>query len=340
MSGSFVSTRARRLAATVIIGIAAAVAVIFIPAVAPASATVATGRVAAPAQASGQTTGGGWGTAVREEVAWQPQESDARTTADLLALPVADFVPAVFDAPSGRRLPYRLLHPAQEQAGARYPLVVVFHGSGAVGEDNLSQLNGFARSWSRPDIRQAFPAFVLAPQFPARSANYSRAEDGTTHADPGAVFVDALELLDQTLTRYPIDPDRVYVVGFSMGASTAWHALLARPRTFAGAVVMAGVPPTLDMAENLRLPIMVTHGTADTENPLPPTERFMERLLAINPLARVRLYRGLDHRLPVEITAGTAWRSWLFAQLRLQTTRAVSPGAEPRRATAPAPPPR
>jgi dipeptidyl aminopeptidase/acylaminoacyl peptidase len=253
-----------------------------------------------------------WGELRHEEITWQQDVTESRLITELSTLPVTDFTPAVFEAAGGRRLPYRLLSPVQEEPGRRYPLILALHGSGAVGSDNASQLGPFVRSWARPDIRQKFQAFVLAPQFPSRSAEYSAG--ATMHSRPTAVLADALELLDTVLTTHAIDDDRVYVVGFSMGGSAAWHALLSRPQTFAAALVLSGVPPPPAAAANIRAVVTVVHGTADTENALAPAERFMGALQLANTQARFRLYRGLDHRIPADVMVGTAWRDWLFAK--------------------------
>lgn len=42
-------------------------------------------------------------------------------------------------------MPYRLLAPARPVAGERYPLVVFFHSSGGIGDDNLKPMTAFTR---------------------------------------------------------------------------------------------------------------------------------------------------------------------------------------------------
>ena len=97
---------------------------------------------------------------------------EAAEIAQLVALPVELFTAGTFSGSNGTRLVYRLLAPESPRAGRRYPLVLVLHGSGAIGTDNLAQLGPFARSWTSPETRRRFPAYVLVPQFPARSAVY------------------------------------------------------------------------------------------------------------------------------------------------------------------------
>ena len=42
----------------------------------------------------------------------------------------------VYKDATGKELPYRLLRPAKEEAGKRYPLVIFLHGAGERGTDN------------------------------------------------------------------------------------------------------------------------------------------------------------------------------------------------------------
>ena len=71
---------------------------------------------------------------------------------------------------------------AAQHAGQRVPLIVVLHGSGAIGDDNRRQLGKLALSWAAPAIRAKFPAYILVPQFPERSANYAPSAGPATGA--------------------------------------------------------------------------------------------------------------------------------------------------------------
>lgn len=243
--------------------------------------------------------------------------------ADEFAKEKAAFRPGQFRAADGTTLPYRMLSPAELTAGMRYPLVLVLHGSGAIGTDNSSQLNRFAVGWAEPALRTRFPAFVVAPQFSARSADYSESKaDALLASQAGAPLGTALELVDQLVRSNPIDPQRIYVVGFSMGASAGWHSLLLRPDLFAGAVLISGVPPERSVAAQLaKTPVLITHGNADPENPFPPDRAMFAALQAIDGnKARFREYDNLPHAVPADMLAtdpaGDWWRVWLFAQHR------------------------
>ena len=134
----------------------------------------------------------------------------------------------VYVSATGDSLPYRLLVPDSVVPGQRYPLVLFLHGAGERGHDNCEQLRHGAALFTDSEARQQHPAFVLFPQCPAgefwpaitRQDHFGRVPNPFPGA--GAAMSRPLrlasELLDKALVRLPIDSERVYSVGLSMGA--------------------------------------------------------------------------------------------------------------------------
>lgn len=223
----------------------------------------------------------------------------------------------VFTAHHARSgLPYRLLTPTRPAPPGGYPLVLVLHGSGAIGTDNQAQMGAFAKSWALPQAMAAFPAYVVVPQFPARTADYTPGPDGILQSHANPPLHSALALVDELAARYRIDRRRIYVTGFSMGASGVWQALLARPDLFAAAVPVAGIaPPRAEAGRLKNVPLLVVHGDADTENP-PASDLAMVKSLRAAGNARVEMvmHAGLEHEVAPEVLYGRWWREWLFRQ--------------------------
>lgn len=266
------------------------------------------------------------GEPVVERVA--PAATDAPPGAD--AFDPAAFASGEFRAPSGIVLPYRLLAPAHVAPGARYPLVLVLHGSGGIGNDNRGQLGAFSLAWALPAMRARYPAYVLVPQFPARSAAYGPAAGGGQASRGTPALAAALALVDAIAARRPVDRTRIYATGFSMGGSAAWNAVLERPDLFAAAMPVAAVAPEPGLAPRLLgVPLYVLHGDADGENPI-DADRTMVAAIGRLGGERVRLreYAGLGHRIPGDVFLGTWWRDWLFAQHR-NTVGGGNEAAEP-----------
>ncbi|WZB75087.1 hypothetical protein WJ972_34690 [Achromobacter insuavis] len=107
--------------------------------------------------------------------------------------------------------------------------MVIFHSSGGVGSDNLLPLNAFTRAFGSAESRRDFPAYVLVPQTPGRTANYEKDGHGVRISKAGADLPDVMRLVEDIARHHPIDARRIYAVGFSMGASAALDAAAASP---------------------------------------------------------------------------------------------------------------
>src|SRR3954467_13879778 len=64
----------------------------------------------------------------------------------------------------GDSLPYRLLLPVGYDANKKFPFIVVLHGSGERGNDNVSQLVHGGDVFLADSIRRNYPAIVVFPQ--------------------------------------------------------------------------------------------------------------------------------------------------------------------------------
>lgn len=234
------------------------------------------------------------------------------TPADLP--PLEAFAADSFTGPDGVRLPYRLLSPATKE---KLPLVVILHGSGAVGHDNRAQMGPFVRGWARPGVAKTFPAFVLAPQASTRTANYAKGPDRLLASRPGASLPAVLALIDDLSARLPIDTDRIYLVGFSMGGSAAMNAAALAPGKFAAVAAFSGVPPERALAAKVApTPVMIVHGDKDRENPYAPDLAWAGALANAGGNVRFVSYSGMAHVVPPDMMHDDAWRAWLFSQKR------------------------
>jgi predicted peptidase len=182
-----------------------------------------------------------------------------------------------FKGKGGLSIKYRLLKPNQSKT--KLPLVIVFHGSNAIGEDNVSQLGILAKMFAMKDIQQEYPAFILAPQFPSRSSNYVMDDKNnvlTSVAQPCLQI--SIQLIDSLKKTLNIDEKRIYAVGFSMGASSVINVLSMRPDLFAGGISISGIPQFDQVNQLSNIPIWLIHGGADTENPINSDREFYKQV--------------------------------------------------------------
>ncbi|MGZ3873334.1 MAG: prolyl oligopeptidase family serine peptidase [Mucilaginibacter sp.] len=111
----------------------------------------------------------------------------------------------------------------------------------------------------------------------------------------------------------PIDPRKIYVIGFSMGASTAINAMGQRPDLFAAAVSISGIPE-FDQLDVIALkPIWFIHGDADTENPIASDALFYKKLQE-QKARNIRYWQveGLQHEIYPELYMTDEIPKWLW----------------------------
>ncbi len=238
------------------------------------------------------------------------------TTANIRNIPNDLFKEGSYNGKENIQIKYRLysggISPKDKD---KYPLVVVFHGSGAIGNDNKSQLGLMAKLWATQDISSAYPAYVLAPQFPSRSSNYRLdSSRNVLVSKPADCLYTALQLIDSIKAVLPIDQQRIYLVGFSMGGSTVINALTARPGLFAAAVSIAGIPQFDSIQSISHIPLWLMHGDMDTENSPKSNEQFY-REAGINNKTRFWMFEQTAHEdIFSTVLLGKNIPEWLFSK--------------------------
>ena len=165
-------------------------------------------------------------------------------------------------------IPYRLLTPKNNIKSQKYPLIITFHNSTRIGNDNENQIEPFAKNWLRTDIYNKYQCYVIAPQFNKRSSNYEKNVEDIQISKPSSDVFVLLELIKNVEKEYPnIDKNRIYLIGYSMGASTAQNLLNIAPNKFAATVSVAAVPDFSNLKKLSKKNIWLIHGGKDDENP-------------------------------------------------------------------------
>lgn len=200
-----------------------------------------------------------------------------RRIAEIKSLNTDVFSKGSFKGTSDTPIVYRLLKPNNTKS--KLPLVIVFHGSNAVGNDNTSQLGILAKLFATDAIQEKYRAFILAPQFPSRSSNYvlDRSRNVLTSI-PQSCLRTSLQLIDSLKNTLNIDEKRIYLIGFSMGASSVINALSLKPDLFAAGISISGIPQFDKVKTLTNIPIWLIHGNMDTENPYNSDEKFFEEV--------------------------------------------------------------
>ena len=135
-----------------------------------------------------------------------------------------------FDFEYGQKtasMPYGLYLPKQvadlKLTQKKLPLIVFLYGKGSIGQtyDKLFRNGPMAEIKRRKGFEDSVNFAILAPMVPTG--------DRWENERMGHYVAEATR---RVIQRWPIDPDRVYLVGMSMGGEGVWHAALAAPQLY------------------------------------------------------------------------------------------------------------
>lgn len=229
------------------------------------------------------------------------------------------FESAHFTALNGNTIDYRFLSPELPDPGSDtlYPLVLFLHGAGERGNDNASQLRLIVAKFASDQIRAAYPCYVVAPQCPADTKWVDTdwfASEHTMPEEPSWPLETAVELVNHFTETYPIDSNRIYGIGVSMGGFGIWDTLQRYPNLFAGAIPICGGGDCKLVSRFAHIPLWVFHGADDT---VVQTKRSRDMVSALKIAGANPIYTEfpqVGHNSWDYAIKEPAFFSWLYSQ--------------------------
>lgn len=235
-------------------------------------------------------------------------------------LNVDSFEAKTYESPKGGKLLYRQLAPAGIKAGRKYPLVLLLHGAGGRGSDNVRQVTDAGVCpglLNKVNFAKRYECYMIAPQVPRGKRWVEVSWSAKAHdmpKAPGDQMRMTLEVVDAAVKKYPIDPNRVYVTGLSMGGYGTWDVIQRRPKFFAAAVPVCGGGDSAQAAKLTKIPLWVWHGDKDRAV---PTQRSRDMVAAIRKAGGKCIYTevpGCGHNVWIHAYGSTQTWDWMFAQ--------------------------
>ena len=126
----------------------------------------------------------------------------------------------------------------------------------------------------------------------------------------------ALEAMAAFIEKHPIDPDRVYVTGQSMGGAGTFGAMFLRPDAFAAAIPVAGRWDPKDAGKMKNIAIGVFHGDQDKVVPTDYSRAMVDAIRKAGGSPKYTEYEGVGHNSWSETYASPETWKWLFQQER------------------------
>ena len=210
--------------------------------------------------------------------------------------------------------PYALYLPKNFDSAKKYPLVVSLHGAGSNHRLNLRRVFGKSNQNGENDVEATryFPEwrdveYIVASPLARGTMGYQ-----------GIAEKDVYDVLDDVKKRFPIDDDRVYLTGLSMGGGGTLWLGLTRPDVWAAIAPVCPAPPeeTRDLAQNaLNLPVHIFQGGADPVVKPEGTREWVKNFEGLGTKVEYDEYPGVSHDSWVNAYKDEAIFDW-FAKHR------------------------
>lgn len=170
------------------------------------------------------------------------------------------------------------------EAPGRYPAVIALHGSGGIRE-------GWADQPSKLLAGQGYSVFVL--HYFERTGTLRADRDTTLRNFPDwmRTIGDAITFATQDAS---VDPNRIGLLGFSLGAYLALGVASVEPRVKAVVDFFGGMPEELQGFQRMP-PVLILHGEDDRVVPVSEATKLQQLLERAGTPYEIKLYPGAGH---------------------------------------------
>lgn len=220
----------------------------------------------------------------------------------------------------GDTLKYRQLLPVSKNDTIRkFPLIIFLHGSGERGNDNEAQLKWGVKNFATDENLKLHPSFLIAPQCPSNLtwANFSENKNSKNiflQNVPTKPMELLIALINQFVKKFPIDMNRIYITGLSMGGYGTFDAIERYPNLFAAAVPICGGGDTSKAGLIKHIPIWIFHGAEDTAVDPAFSRNMNDALTKVGGHPGYTQYPEVGHFSWIPAYSDPLLMEWLFRQ--------------------------
>ena len=193
-------------------------------------------------------------------------------------------------------------------AKGKYPVVVIVHGANGLG-------NGLFQPLARRLAERGYVALI--PHYFERT--------GTVEAKPGEMQTKfrewsaaLVETVDLAGRMDDVDPARVGLMGYSLGAYLSLATAASEPRIRAVVEYFGGFPKALYPKADKLPPILILHGDADKTVPVSEA-RDLETLLKAKKVEHeVHIFKGAGHGFSGDVAKEASRLATAFLDAKLK----------------------
>lgn len=195
---------------------------------------------------------------------------------------------------------YLVLPPAKIEPGKKYPLVLFLHGAGERGTDPSVNLRmHFPAHMAKPEQREKYPCYLVVPQCRNNAmwmeAHWSKRESTPLKEKPNDQLAMAIAVLEKSIKSLPVDKQRVYLTGLSMGGFGSWELAMRRPELFAALAPVCGGGDERQAAKLKNIPIWTGHGDADGAVWVGRTRQLVDAVKQAKGNVKYTEFKGVGH---------------------------------------------
>ena len=189
--------------------------------------------------------------------------------------------------------------PADYDPNKKYPLVFFLHGAGERGDDlDLASTHGYMKRVREKN--EEFPFIFIAPQCPA--GKYW-----------GCFTESLLAFLDDICEELPIDRQRIYLTGLSMGGTGTFMLAMAAPERFAAIAPVCGSGIYWYGEMLINIPVFMYHGDCDTIVPVTESVNMLNSINKRGGNAQLKICYGVGHNAWDMAYSGDELMNWLLS---------------------------
>lgn len=183
---------------------------------------------------------------------------------------------------------------------AKLPMVLFLHGSGERGT-NPAVVKKHGPPKLVGTMKELDSLIVVSPQCPPEQWWDTKVLKA---------------LCDALIKSQPVDPDRIYLTGLSMGGFGSWSLLAEHPDFWAAAIPVCGGGDPRSAEKFKKVPIWIFHGAKDQAVPLKASQEMADALKAAGAEPKFTIYPEVGHECwGVAYGESETWK-WLLQQRR------------------------
>ena len=217
---------------------------------------------------------------------------------------------------------YYLYTPSNADEGPQ-PLVLFNHGA----SDRWAlQANRYAITFAEEHNQSRHPSYILAPQY----EDVITGSSNNARINANFVNDEAAKLIQKLIDEGKVDPDRIYVVGKSMGGANSYRTLDRHNDMFAAGLITCAINYTFTNGTStdqlMNIPLWIFYSEGDSGSIVTNNRNIFSGLAAANAFMAKRTELSVEqvdarkkdanHATELHVTESDRYIDWLYAQTK------------------------